>query len=302
MDETPLTELHRHLDGSLRATTVQMLAAEMGIHVPEDIYFYPGMGLGEALSKFSFTLALLQTATSLARVASELCEDARGEGIEHLEIRFAPQLHGRKGLSMDQVIDAVLDGFDMPGGVILCGLYGDAPALLTELVDLAATRPRVIGIDLAGGPTSSHRWGLADYCEPFARARRHGLGRTVHAGEGRPAAEIKFAIEHLNAQRIGHGLSLADDAELVDLVIARGVTIEACPTSNWHTGVIESLSAHPIKHWLGLGVAVAICTDNTLFSNVDLPTELRRTSQATGLSDDELNVIHEAAHQARFIS
>ena len=137
---------------------------------------------------------------------------------------------------------------------------------------------------------------------PFARARRHGLGRTIHAGEGRPAAEIRFAIEHLNAQRIGHGLSLADDAELVDLVIASHVTIEACPTSNWHTGIIESISAHPIKHWLGLGVAVAICTDNTLFSNVDLPTELRRTSQSIGLSDEEVAVIHQAAHQARFIS
>ena len=80
MDEIPLTELHRHLDGSLRATTVKALAAEMGIHVPDDIYFYPGMGLDEALSKFSFTLALLQTATSLARVASEICSDAREEG------------------------------------------------------------------------------------------------------------------------------------------------------------------------------------------------------------------------------
>ena len=301
MDEIPLTELHRHLDGSLRATTVKALAAEMGIHVPDDIYFYPGMGLDEALSKFSFTLALLQTAPSLARVASEICSDAREEGVEHLEIRFAPQLHCQSGLSIADAVDAVLDGFDFAGGVILCGLYGDAPDLLDLLVDVAATRPRVIGLDLAGGPTASHRWGLEDYCDAFERARQCGLGRTIHAGEGRPAAEIRFAIEHLNAQRIGHGLSLADDAELVDLAIASHVTIEACPTSNWHTGIIESHSAHPIKHWLELGVAVAICTDNTLFSNVDLPTELWRTSQSTGLSDEEVAVIHQAAHQARFL-
>ncbi|MEE2755996.1 MAG: hypothetical protein VYA30_05025 [Myxococcota bacterium] len=293
-----LAELHRHLDGSIRSETLAELAAAAGVHVPETLLFKPGMGLDDALSRFGFILTLLQDAASLTRVAHEICQDAKAEEIEHLEVRFAPQLHGLTSLAKS--VDAVVDGLHDHGSLILCLLYGDPPELLENLVDLARDRPRVVGIDVAGGPASGHRWGLRDYGAGFSKARRLGLGRTIHAGEGRSVAEIKFAIEHLYAQRIGHGVTLLDDPNVVDLVRTRGVTIEACPTSNWHTGVIGQIAEHPLKIWLELGVSVTLCTDNTLLSDTTLPEEYSRVTDALSLSQDEVEKLRLNGVNGRF--
>jgi adenosine deaminase len=266
--------------------------------VPKDLCFTPGMGLMEALSRFEFTLALLQSTESVARVADEMCLDARLEGIDTLEIRFAPQLH--TGSTMAQIVDAALEGVHHRAGLILCGLYGEPPSILEALVDIAHRRDGVVGIDLAGGPAPQARYGISDYVPAFTRARALGLGRTVHAGEGRPVDEIRFAVDHLHAQRIGHGVTLLDDDALVDRVIERGITIEACPTSNWQTGIIDSVGSHPIKAWIDRGIRVNINTDNTLLSQVSLPEELARTADACGLSDGELAFTLECGHQAAF--
>ena len=111
----------------------------------------------------------------------------------------------------------------------------------------------MVGLDLAGGPVPGHDWSMADYAPAFLRAAEIGLGRTVHAGEGRPPREIHDAITLLAAQRIGHGTTLLEDPAVLDLVLERQVTIEACVTSNWHTGAIPSLDAHPLGRWLARG-------------------------------------------------
>jgi adenosine deaminase len=141
---------------------------------------------------------------------------------------------------------------------------------------------------------------MLDYAPAFHRAADAGLGRTVHAGEGRPAAEIGVAIEELGAQRIGHGTTLLDDPEVLALVIERGVTIEACPTSNVHTGVISSIGDHPLKEWLPRGVRVCICPDNTFLSGVTASEELDRTVAALGLSADQRTALIQAGHEAAF--
>ncbi len=292
-----LVELHRHLDGSLRPATVTELAATVDIPVPPRLGFWAGMGLHEALDQFNFTTKLLQTPAALTRVADEVCTDAADEGISTLEIRFAPQLHGMR---FRQAVDAVLEGIDGRAGVLLCGLYGDYPGLIAELVDIAASRDGVVGIDLAGGPTPVQSFSLDDYAGPFRRAAELGLGRTVHAGEGRPPAEIRTAIEVLGAQRIGHGTTLLNDPEVLQLVLDRGVTIEACPTSNWHTGVIGDVSAHPLKRWLDLGVKVTVCTDNTLLSDVSLPEEIARVRRIAGIDDAAVETMRAHGHAAAF--
>jgi adenosine deaminase len=292
-----LVELHRHLDGSLRRGTVEALARALNIPVPDTLGFFPGMGLHEALNQFHFTVQLLQTTAALTRVADEMCADAITEGIAVLEVRFAPQLHG---MPLAQAVDAVLAGLAGRAGLLLCGLYGDPPALVDELVSVASTRSGVVGIDLAGGPTPAQDFSLADYERPFRRAAELGLGRTVHAGEGRPPAEIRTAIEALGAQRIGHGTTLLDDPSVLDLVLERAVTIEACPTSNWHTGVITQVAAHPLARWLELGVKVTVCTDNTLLSAVDLPEELRRAGGIVGVDGAALYTMRCDGHAAAF--
>lgn len=134
MPTTDLPELHLHLDGSLRPSTVEALAAQVGVAVPADLLFSPKMGLGEALSRFRFTLSLLQQPSAVRRVAAEICEDAAQGGVTRLEIRFAPQLHGQAGCGIETIIDAALEGIADRAGLILCGLYGEDPAILRALV------------------------------------------------------------------------------------------------------------------------------------------------------------------------
>jgi adenosine deaminase len=288
-----LADLHRHLDGSLRPSTVSELS---GRPVPRDLAFVPGMGLEAALSKFAFLLSLLQQPARVRRVANEICEDARAEGVTTLEIRFAPQLH--RGASIEAIVDAAVEGAGGQAGIILCGVYGEPPEVLHELVDVAKGTRGVVGIDLAGGPASGHRFAMRDYEKEYRRAEDFGIGRTVHAGEGRPAAEIADAIELLHAQRIGHGTTLLQDARVVDLVIERGVVIEACLTSNVHTGVIASQDEHPLPLWLERGVRACICTDNTLLSSTDARAEERHAARR--LDARAIQALRQTGHDAAF--
>lgn len=295
-----LSDLHRHLDGSLRPSTLAELAAAAAVVVPPGLGFRPGMGLGEALACFEITLAALQEPAAITRVAREIVEDAAADGVTTLELRFAPQLHGRRGLAIGGAIDAALEGLDGKAGLILCALYGEDPAIASALVEAAAARPGVVGLDLAGGPASGHQFDLASYREPFARAAELGLGRTVHAGEGRPPAEIRIAIEQLGARRIGHGTTLLADPAVVDLVLARDVTLEACITSNLHVGAIARRDDHPLARWLALGVRACINTDNTLFSATTAQRELAFARALPGMTDELLARAIACGHAAAF--
>jgi adenosine deaminase len=294
----PLADLHRHLDGSLRRSTLEELAARAGKSVPADLAFEKGMGLDAALARFSFTLSLLQAPATVGRVAAEMCEDAAEEGVTTLEIRFAPQLH--RGARIAAIVDAALEGASGRAGLVLCGLYGEPPSVLQELVEVAASRPGVVGIDLAGGPRPEHTSSMVDHAPAFRRAQTLGLGRTVHAGEGRPPAEIRTAIEVLGAQRIGHGTTLLDDPAVVALVVERGVTIEACPTSNVHTGVIADVSDHPLSRWLDAGVRACLCADNTLLSATTAAAELARARDMPGMTEQKLRRVIVTGHEAAF--
>jgi adenosine deaminase len=295
---TALADLHRHLDGSLRSSTLEELASRAGVRVPADLAFRAGMGLAEALSKFAFTLSLLQSPEAVRRVASEMCDDAVADGVTVLEIRFAPQLH--RGASVEAIVDAALEGVSGRAGLVLCGLYGEPPSVLEDLVRVAASRRGVVGIDLAGGPTPGHGFGMKDYAGAYRRAADLGIGRTVHAGEGRPAQEIREAVDLLLAQRIGHGTTLLSDPSVVDLVRERQVTIEACPTSNVHTGVIGSVSEHPLPRWLEAGVRVCVCTDNTLLSSVRSSEEHRRAGAIPGMTPEKLRQAIAWGHAGAF--
>ena len=294
----PLADLHCHLDGSMRLETLEKLARDKGVDLPDDFCFYQAMGLQEALSRFALTLSLLQETETVRTVAAEICEDAAADGVTTLEIRFAPQLH--QAAPIEDIVDAALEGIDGRAGVILCTLYGEPPSVAHTLVEIASNRPGVVGIDLAGGPASGHEWRMEDYSEAFSRARDLGIGRTVHAGEGRPPREIRTAIEVLHAQRIGHGTTLLQDFTVLDLVLSRQITIEACPTSNLHTGVIASLEDHPIAAWLELDVRVCVCPDNTLLSAVTASEEHRRVGAIPEIDEEQLRQIIANGHAAAF--
>lgn len=281
-------DLHRHLDGSLRPATVEELARQVGTPVPRELAFHAGMGLDQALSRFAFTLSLLQSPDAVARVAHEICTDAAADGVSTLEIRFAPQLHG----DIATFVDAALQGIAGRAGLILCALYGQDPAIAMAL----ARQPGIVGLDLAGGPAPGHRWGMVHVAPAFEHARSRGLGRTVHAGEGRAPSEIRTAIQALHATRIGHGTTLLQDPDVTALVVERGVTIEACLTSNWHVGAIPTVADHPVARWLERGVRVCVCTDNTLLSET---TSSREHALAADLGADVAQLM-DHGHAAAF--
>ncbi len=293
-----LSDLHRHLDGSLRRATLRELAAVAGVGVPEPFGFYRGMGLQAALDCFRTTLAVLQSPDAVHRVAAEICEDAAGEGVTTLEIRFAPQLHG--GAPMAAIVDAALQGIAGRAGLVLCGLYGEPPELLGELVRVAETRPGVVGLDLAGAPAPGHRYRLADYADVFQAAGRLGLGRTVHAGEGRAPAEIRIAVVQLGAERIGHGCTVLHDPEVAALVASRGVTIEVNLTSNVHVGAIAGPADHPLPQWLDAGIRACICTDNTLMSHTTAPAEWALVEALPGMTAARMALLQQYGHDAAF--
>jgi len=302
----PLADLHRHLDGSMRAQTLRALAAAEGVAMAEIPRFFAGMGLDAALACFALTLATLGRAEAVAQVVDEICADAAAEGVGTLELRFAPQLHGQPGeptpdlTRMRRMIAAAAEGLAGRAGLLLCALYGEPPALVEALVDMAIAHPAVVGVDLAGGPAAGASFGMADYGPAFQRARRAGLGVTVHAGEGRPPTEIAVAIAQLGAQRIGHGTTLLADPRVVDLVRERGVTIEACIRSNVHVGAIATPAQHPIGALLAQEVRVCICTDNTLLSAVDAPGEHALARTLPGMDDAALLRAIGHGHAARF--
>ena len=290
-----MIELHCHLDGSIReAALIEFLGFD-----PTDIYFRKGMGLANALRSFETTLGTLQTPDLVKQAVENLCTDLTFAGVFEAEIRFAPQLHF--GAPIEEIVDAALAGLYGNKRLILCGLYGEHPKVLNRLVETARTRDKVVGIDLAGAPSPNDRWSLMDYSEPFTKARDYGLGRTVHAGEGRSPKEIEVAINFLHAQRIGHGLTVLDDWKTTDLVLQKDVLIEACLTSNYHTGCIKELSDHPMKKWMKEGIKFTICTDNTLLSQTDLENELHLARVHCGLTKEEVNQTQAWARQKAFI-
>jgi adenosine deaminase len=293
-----IADLHRHLDGSLRLATALELADRLGVAVPSPLEFGPGIGLEGALARFRFTLALLQEPDAVRRVAREMCEDAAREGVTTLEIRFAPQLH--RGASLAEVVDAALDGAGGRAGLVLCALYGESPDVLGRLVDCAGPRRGVVGVDLAGGPLPDHSYRLEDYTDPFSDAARAGLGITVHAAEGRSPREIVVAVERLHARRIGHGTTVLDDDEAVAVVRERGVTVEACVTSNLHTGAIAAIEDHPLPRWLDRGLRACVCADNTLFSATTAAEELARVARIPGMDAAKLARVVEQGHAAAF--
>lgn len=281
-------DLHRHLDGSLRESTALSMAAQLDVPVPEKLFFVPHMDLGTALSHFEFTLQLLQNTKNIKRVAKEICEDAAKDGVELLEVRFGPHLHQREDLSLEEIIDAALEGLDGKAGLILCGLYGDDPKLIKSFVEMSKNRKGVVGLDLAGGPHSEQIFCLEDYSEAFSLAAEYEIGRTVHASEGRAPAEIITAINKLHAQRIGHGVTLLESDEAIKLVLDKGIVIEACPTSNLQCGVIPSYEEHPIGKWLDLDIKACLNTDNTFFSQVSSSEEHQRALSINGMDETKL--------------
>ena len=289
-----MNELHLHIDGSLRRTTLEEWVPNLK---NKEFGFKKGMSLQTCLECFSTTVAALNTEERISRAVREICEDQETRGVQSTELRFAPHIHG---VNPWQAAQAAARGLKSDCSLILCGLYGDHPDILVSLVDIASKTAGIVGIDLAGAPLPSHEWKLADYSDAYHFAMQEKVGRTVHVSEGRGPHEIIDAITMLNVQRVGHACTLDHSERAMALVKERGIVVEACLTSNVHVGVFESVSEHPIKKWIQNGIRVSICADNTLMSHCDTMSEIEKAKRLCGLNDDDIQWIKESSELGLF--
>jgi adenosine deaminase len=298
----PKAELHVHLDGSLRPHTLSELASERGVQLPvedaatlaERMVVRRAADLEEYLRPFQLTLAVMQDAEAIERIAYELAEDHARENVRWLEVRFCPGLCTNDGLAPGEVLDAALGGLaratrahGIASAVIVTALRSLPASSSREMAELAvAYRDRgVCAFDLAGAEAGHP---VHDHLEAVRVARDGGLAITIHAGEGFGPASIREALELGGATRIGHGTRLVEDPGLLAAVRDAGVVLEVCLTSNVQTRAAKSYATHPLRRFYDEGVRVSLCTDNRLMSGVTVVDEYMHARDALGFEWDEL--------------
>jgi adenosine deaminase len=303
----PKVLLHDHLDGGLRPQTIIDLASAHGYHnLPAAdadglaAWMATAARRGQLelyLEAFQHTVAVMQTRDALVRVAAECAADLAADGVVYAEVRFAPELHLDGGLSLDQVVEAVLEGFRVGSAGRAITVYAlltamRAAARSREIAELAV-RYRdhgVVGFDIAGAEAGNRP---SRHLDAFEYVQRENFHITIHAGEGYGLPSIWEAVQWCGAERLGHGVRIVDDITvdaagrpvlglLASYVRDRRIPLEMCPTSNVQTGAAASIGEHPIGLLRDLSFRVTVNTDNRLMSGVTLSSELAALSEALG--------------------
>lgn len=285
----PKTDLHVHLDGSVRLSTVRELSRCYGLphdfQTDEDVrracqVSDDCQSLEEYLRVFEITLQLMQRPDDLTRIAFELAEDAHAENVRYMEVRYSPLLHTRQGLEHDEIVDAVQDGLDRAHrrygiltGQILCGIRHISPESSLQLAELAVRwKGRgVVGFDLAG---AERDYPAKHHLQAIYLVLNNNINVTIHAGEAFGAPSIHQAIHYCGAHRIGHGTHLIEDPDLMGWVNDHRIAVEVCLASNLQTKAITDLCHHPMGYYLAEGLRVTLNTDNRLVSGTDVTNEL----------------------------
>jgi adenosine deaminase len=312
----PKTDLHLHLDGSLRPRTVWELAQEQGVRLPaktagelaRKLVAGPQVkSLGDYLKTFDITLSVLQVPDALERVSYELAEDCAAENVRHMEVRYSPILHQAQGLKLPAILEPVLAGlkraereFRLSTGVIICGMRNISPRRSLELARLAvAYKDRgVVAFDLAG-EEKDHP--AKDHQRAFRLIADHNLASTVHAGEGFGPPSIAQALHDCGAHRIGHGTRLREDTGLLHYVNDHRVPLEVCLTSNVQTRAVKSLKDHPFRQYLDMGLRVTLNTDTRTVSNTNLTKEYALAARAFRLSPYQVKRILIGGFKSAFL-
>ncbi|TDB93723.1 adenosine deaminase [Actinomadura sp. 7K534] len=321
----PKVLLHDHLDGGVRPATIVELARDSGY---QDLPAADAEALGEwfeaaansgslerYLETFSHTVGVMQSAEALTRVAYECAEDLANDGIVYAEVRYAPEQHLAAGLSLEQVVEAVLDGFargrrdfGIRVGTLVTAMRHQARSM--EIAELAV-RYRdagVVGFDIAGAEAG---YPPTRHLDAFEYLQRENAHFTIHAGEGFGLPSIWQAIQWCGADRLGHGVRIIDDIEaagddaklgrLAGYVRDKRIPLEMCPTSNIQTGAAKSIAEHPIGLLRRLSFRVTVNTDNRLMSRTTLSQEFAKLVEAFGYGWDDLQWFTVNAMKSAFV-
>lgn len=305
-------DLHLHLDGSLSESVITELLARDGRTMPlaeiRDSIRVPDhcTSLVEYLKRFELPTQVLQTEYAMERAAYDLVERLAKMGLVYAEIRFAPQLHTRRGLTQEQVLRSTIRGVrqaqsDFPtirAGLLLCSMIGgEANAETVELAKKYIGNG-VVGADLAGAEGMVP---IEEYYELFRGLQREQVPYTIHAGECGDPENVRKAIE-LGARRVGHGCGAIKSESVMELLVRTQTVVEACVVSNLQTKVVLDAKDHPIRPFFDRGVAVTVNTDNMSCSNTTLQREHEVIAEAMGFTDAEFLQMDENAINGAFIS
>ncbi|MFE2580792.1 adenosine deaminase [Streptomyces sp. NPDC059378] len=321
----PKAVLHDHLDGGLRPATVVELAAKIGHTLPTTdpdalaAWYYDAANSGDLvryIATFEHTLAVMQNREGLLRVAEEYVLDLAADGVVYAEVRYAPELNTRGGLSMSEVVETVQEGLaagmakaaaagtPVRVGTLLCGMR--MFDRVREAADLAVVYrdAGVVGFDIAGAEDG---FPPADHLAAFEHLRRESVPFTIHAGEAHGLPSIHQALQVCGAQRIGHGVRITEDivdgklGRLAGWVRDRRIALEMCPTSNLQTGAATSIAEHPITALKDLGFRVTLNTDNRLVSGTTMTREMTLLVEQAGWGVEDLRTVTVNALKSAFI-
>ncbi|MEV6287923.1 adenosine deaminase [Kribbella sp. NPDC051770] len=309
----PKVLLHDHLDGGLRPATIVELAQEIGHQLPRTDagelgeWFVESADSGSLeryLETFDHTVAVMQNAEAITRVASECVQDLAADGVVYAEIRYAPEQHLTAGLSLEQVVDAVRVGFEhgmanaerpIVARQLLTAMRHQARSMEIAELAVAYRDAGVVGFDIAGAEAG---YPPTRHLDAFEYLQRENAHFTIHAGEAFGLPSIWQAIQWCGADRLGHGVRIIDDVtenadgsvelgRLAAYVRDRRIPLEMCPSSNLQTGAATSIAEHPIGLLTKLRFRVTVNTDNRLMSGTSMSRELALLAEAFdyGLAD-----------------
>jgi adenosine deaminase len=297
-------ELHCHLDGAVRPSSAEELANRLGLDLPRPLRMAAPASCAsqaEYITYFADAIAVMQTAEALERTAYELGVDSAAEGVDYLEVRWAPRLHLRRGLSTREVIEAVLRGLaaaPLRAVSIVCAMrhhrVEDNVALAREAGRYAGRG--LVGFDLAGDEA---KYPAAPQRPAFGAARAAGLRLTCHAGEAGEPASVEEALD-LGVERVAHGVIGARDPRIVERLRSEGVTLDLCPTANWKCRAVMRLADHPLPQLVRSGVRCTLSTDSRTVAETTLSDEYRIAHEVMGMTLRELRSCNQAAYDARF--
>jgi adenosine deaminase len=311
----PLVDLHRHLEGAVRSSTIIEIARRENHPVlaaaarPRDLLTTtePLSGLLPYLARVDIGVSAFVREDDWVRAARETVLDAFDEGLDHLELRFAPWfISTESGLPAEAVVDAVVEGAAAASsevgmsvgliGILLRDLGPDSA--LAQVGTLLSRADRFCGVDLAGNEAG---YPAELFAPAFSKASDAGLHLTAHAGEAAGPQSVWQAVRRLGVERIGHGVRSVEDPQLMDHLADQGITLEVALTSNVHTKAAESYALHPIRRLVEHGVPLALATDDPRVSNVTLAQEHERACTLAGLTPQQLAVVARQSVAAAFI-
>jgi adenosine deaminase len=312
----PKVELHRHLEGSLRVPTMMEIVRAHEMDVKNTGYLRPLVQVERwedytfenFLSKFGTLRLFYKSPEIIKRISWEAVEDAANDNVRYLELRFTPVALSRaEGFPMAQVADWVLESvreaeehFQIMVRLIVSINRHESLDLAREALKIALERKDqgIVGIDLAGNEAE---YPADPFRELFAEAQRAGLHVTIHAGEWGGAENVRQAIVEFEAERIGHGIRVLENPDVVALARERGTLFEVCVTSNHHSGVVNSIAAHPILEMIKHGLNVSINTDDPSISRITLSSEYQTIHNDLEISMDMIGTRVKAAAQGVFL-